>query len=107
MLSYERGPATGLIEAPIDAVFSATAARFPDRDALIVRHQQVRYTWGELERKVDRAARGLQELGLRSGDRAGIWSANCAEWVILQLACARAQLVLVNFNPAYRSHTRP
>jgi len=104
MLSYARGPATPLIEAPIDAVFSATAARYPDRKALISVHQQIRLTWRELGLQVDRVARGLSGLGLRPGDRVGVWAANCVEWILLQLACARTQLVLVNFNPAYRSH---
>ena len=55
-------------------------------------------------RKTTTALTGLAGLGLRTQDRVGIWSANCAEWVLLQYACARAGLVLVNVNPAYRSH---
>jgi fatty-acyl-CoA synthase len=104
MLSHVQGPGVPLLEQPIGQVLAATAARFPARDALIVRHQQVRFTWAELESHVDLLARGLRGMGLRPGDRAGIWAANCAEWLLLQLACARAQLVLVNINPAYRSH---
>jgi fatty-acyl-CoA synthase len=104
MLSYVQGPAAPLIEHSIGEVLSATAERFPARDALIVRHQQVRLTWSELSRQVDLLARGLRGLGLATGDRVGIWSANCAEWLLLQFACARAQVVLVNINPAYRSH---
>jgi fatty-acyl-CoA synthase len=104
MLSYAAGPAAGLIEQPIDNVLARTVERFGDREALAVRHQDVRLTWRELDREVERVARGLAGLGLRPGDRAGVWAANCAEWILLQYACARAQVVLVNVNPAYRSH---
>ena len=104
MVSYVQGPAAPLLEQSIDEVLSRTAERFPNRDALIVRHQQVRLTWSELRRQVDLLARGLRGLGLAPGDRVGIWSANCAEWLLLQFASARAQVVLVNINPAYRSH---
>jgi len=81
-----------------------TAARFPDRDALIVSHQNVRLTWSQLDREVTRVARGLAGLGLAPGDRAGIWASNCVEWILMQYASARAGVVLVNVNPAYRSH---
>jgi fatty-acyl-CoA synthase len=104
MLSYAQGPEMPLLEQSIDEVLASTAERFPANDALIVRHQEVRLTWSELRRQVDGLARGLRALGLGTGDRVGIWSANCAEWLLLQFACARAQLVLVNINPAYRSH---
>src|SRR5215472_2416091 len=94
MVSYVQGPAAPLLEQSIDEVLSRTAERFPNRDALIVRHQQVRLTWSELRRQVDLLARGLRGLGLAPGDRVGIWSANCAEWLLLQFASARAQVVL-------------
>ena len=80
------------------------AARFPERDALVVCHQDVRLTWRELDCEVTRTARGLAWLGLRPGDRAGIWASNCLEWILLQHAASRAGVVLVNVNPAYRSH---
>jgi fatty-acyl-CoA synthase len=67
-----------------------------------VRHQQVRWTYEALKRKVDDFAAGLLSLGLRPGDRVGIWSPNNAEWVITQFATAKAGLILVNINPAYR-----
>jgi len=104
MLSYAAGASASLIEQPVDAVLDATVARFGERDALIVCHQNVRLTWRELDREVEAVARGLCGLGLRPGDRAGVWAANCAEWILLQYACARAQVVLINVNPAYRSH---
>jgi len=80
------------------------AARFPERDALIVCHQNIRHTWRELDGEVTRVARGLAALGLQPGDRIGIWASNCIEWVLMQYATARMGVVLVNVNPAYRSH---
>jgi fatty-acyl-CoA synthase len=103
-LSYSKGPDIELLEATIGEALRETASRYPDREALVVRHQQRRYTWRELDRAVDSWTGGLAALGLTREDRVGIWSANCAEWVLLQLACARAGMVLVNVNPAYRSH---
>ncbi|HZS51930.1 MAG TPA: AMP-binding protein [Bryobacterales bacterium] len=103
MLSYTRGPEIPLLDKTIDQAFRDSAARFPDREALVVPHQRARLVYRELEAQVERTARGLAGLGLRPGDRAGVWATNCVEWVLLQLACARAGLVLVNVNPAYRS----
>ena len=104
MLAYAKGPDRPLIADSIFEAFSKTAARLPEKTALIVRHQNVRFTFGELTAEVERTARGLAGLGLRCGDRVGVWSTNCAEWVLLHLACARAGIVLVNVNPAYRAH---
>lgn len=74
----------------------------PQREALVVRHQQLRYTWAELAEAVDRCARGLLALGLQAGERVGIWSPNNAQWCITQFATAKIGVVLVNINPAYR-----
>ncbi len=104
MLSYARGPEIPLLEKTIDQALRDTAARFPDQDALIVRHQNARLSYRELAEQADRTARGLAGLGLKPGDRAGVWATNCVEWVLLQLGCARAGVVMVNVNPAYRSH---
>ncbi|MEO7145201.1 MAG: AMP-binding protein [Bryobacteraceae bacterium] len=104
MLSYMRGPGAALSTDTVHEALLRTAARVPDRDALVVRHQNIRLTYRALLDEVERTARGLAGLGLRAPDRVGVWSANCAEWVLLQLACARSGLVLVNVNPAYRSH---
>ena len=82
--------------------FDRMAERFGERDALIVRHQRVRWTYRELKEQVDAFAAGLVALGLERGDRIGIWSPNNAEWVVTQFATAKAGLVLVNINPAYR-----
>lgn len=70
----------------------------------MVCHQNVRLTWSELDGETTRVARGLAGLGLKAGDRAGIWASNCVEWVLMQHAASRAGVVLVNVNPAYRSH---
>ena len=104
MLSYSRGPASPLVEHTVDQAFRETVRRFPERDALVSVHQNLRLTFTQLDERVEQAARGLAGLGLTAGDRVGIWSANCAEWIILQLACARAGLILINVNPAYRAH---
>jgi len=82
--------------------FEASAERWPERDALVVVHQDVRWTYAELRRRVDAFGAGLLSLGLRPGARVGVWAPNCAEWVITQFATAKAGLVLVNINPAYR-----
>ncbi len=104
MLSYSRGPASPLVEHTVDQAFRETVRRFPERDALVSVHQNLRLTFTQLDERVEQAARGLAGIGLTAGDRVGIWSANCAEWIILQLACARAGVILINVNPAYRAH---
>jgi len=102
--SYARGPARPLLEFTIGDLLRRTADRFPDRLAVASRHQDQRYTWGQLSALADRAARGLWALGIRRGDRVGLWSTNCAEWIVMHMGCARAGAALVNVNPAYRSH---
>ena len=103
-LSFSRGPSVELWELTLAEVLAQTASRLPDREALVSRHQNLRLTWREFDEEVTRVARGLAGLGLRPGDRVGIWATNCVEWILLQYACARAGYVLVNVNPAYRSH---
>jgi fatty-acyl-CoA synthase len=102
--SYARGPATPLLELTIGDLLQRTVDRYPDRLAVVSRHQERRLTWAELSVEADRVARGLWSLGIRRGDRVGLWSTNCAEWIILHMGCARAGAALVNVNPAYRSH---
>jgi len=101
--SYVHGAATQpLIGETIGRYFDAVCARHADREALVVRHQGVRLTYGELKGQVDALACGLLRLELRPGDRIGLWSQNNVEWVLTQLAAAKAGLILVNLNPAYR-----
>ena len=103
-LSYACGAATvPLLGKCIGEVLDDTAAAHPDNDALVVRHQGKRYSYAELRTEVERAARGLLALGIRRGDRIGIWATNCAEWVVTQFATAKVGAILVNINPANRS----
>ena len=102
--AFERGVTEPpLIEQTIGAFFDAVVARQPDREALVSRHQQRRFTYRELQVQSRRLASALLRLDLQPGDRVGIWSHNNAEWLLMQLATAMAGLVLVNINPAYRT----
>jgi fatty-acyl-CoA synthase len=92
-----------LLYRTVDGVLKAAADAAPDRPALIVPFQSIRFTFTELDRRVERAARGLLACGLKPGDRLGIWAPNCTEWILTMFAAARAGLILVNINPAYRS----
>ncbi|MBS0405697.1 MAG: AMP-binding protein [Proteobacteria bacterium] len=92
-----------LIEQTIGAFFDDMAERHPEREALVAVHQKRRYTYRQLQTESRRLASALLGLGLKPGDRIGIWSHNNAEWVLMQLATAMAGLVLVNINPAYRT----
>jgi fatty-acyl-CoA synthase len=103
-LSHTRGADRPLLNLTIGELLDRTANRFPDRDAVVSCHQQRRLTWAQLSEQADRVARGLRALDIREGDRVGLWSTNCIEWVMLQMGCARAGVALVNVNPAYRSH---
>jgi fatty-acyl-CoA synthase len=104
-LSHVVGVATPpLLDETIGAMLSRIAATWPERDALVVPPQGVRMNWREFDAAVDRLAAGLLKLGLAPGDRIGVWSLNRAEWVLLQFASARVGLILVNINPAYRTH---
>ncbi|HSI00689.1 MAG TPA: AMP-binding protein [Reyranella sp.] len=102
-ISYDHGVSDRkLIGETIGAFFDGVVDRYRDREALVVKHQNIRWTWGELGRRVDDLAAGLMTLGLERGERVGIWSPNTAEWTLTQFATAKAGLVLVNVNPAYR-----
>jgi fatty-acyl-CoA synthase len=101
--SYVHGvSATPLIGETIGQHFDAAASRWAERDALVVRHQAITWNWAGLKARVDDFAAGLLALGLAPGERIGIWSPNNAEWVVTQFATAKAGLILVNINPAYR-----
>ena len=103
-LSTSCGPERPLLDLTIGGLLERTANRFPDRPAVVSRHQARRMTWAELSHAADRVARGLWSLGIRRGDRVGLWSTNCIEWIMMHMGCARAGAALVNVNPAYRSH---
>ncbi len=92
-----------LLYASVDGVLKAAVAAGAGRTALIVPHQAVRMNYGELDAEVERVARGFIAYGLKPGERVGIWAPNCVEWVLTLFAAARAGLILVNINPAYRS----
>jgi fatty-acyl-CoA synthase len=91
-----------LIGKTIGALLDEVSATDGSREALVVAHQKIRWTYAELKSRSDAFASGLLALGLEPGDRVGIWSPNCAEWTIAQFATAKAGLILVNINPAYR-----
>jgi fatty-acyl-CoA synthase len=104
-ISYVSGASESpLLGITIGDLFDATVARFPDREALVSRHQNLRYTWSELQDEVNRCARGLIAIGVKKGDRVGIWAPNRAEWCVTQFATAKIGAILVNINPAYRLH---
>ncbi len=103
-LSYAKGPDAPLLDLTLGEALARAAAQWPDREALVARHQNIRLTWHQFDSEVTRVARGLAGLGLQPQDRVGVWSTNCVEWIFLQYACARAGFVLVSVNPAYRSH---
>jgi fatty-acyl-CoA synthase len=88
----------------VSGALRRASSRYPDRDALVFPRLGVRWTWSELDRRVDRFASALLELGVQSGEHVGIWSMNCPEWVTTQFAAARIGATLVNINPAYRVH---
>ena len=101
--SYNHGASNvPLIGQTIGVFFDHAVDLWGNRYALIVRHQNIRWTYAELKEQVDAFAAGLLSLGLEPGQRIGIWSQNNAEWAVTQFATAKAGLILVNINPAYR-----
>jgi fatty-acyl-CoA synthase len=102
-LSHVKGTtAIALWRRTISDLFKESAALNPDRDAIVFKAQDIRWSWTEFDAKIDQLAAGLKLLGLTKGDRAGIWAPNRAEWVLVQFATARLGIILVNINPAYR-----
>jgi fatty-acyl-CoA synthase len=103
--SYANGVAERpLLGETIPENLDRTVAAFGERDALVSRHQGLRYSYAELGAAVDRLASGLLGAGIGKGDRVAIWAPNCAEWVLVQYATAKVGAILVNINPAYRRH---
>jgi fatty-acyl-CoA synthase len=104
-LSEARGETdVPLLDETIGDSFRRTVATYPDREALVEVASGRRWTWSELDRDVSAVARGLLGAGIAKGDRIGIWAPNCAEWTLLQYASAEVGAILVNVNPAYRTH---
>ena len=103
--SYSHGVSdVPLLGVTIGANLEAAVSRFGDREALVSCHQDVRLTYGEFDVAVNRIACGLLAAGIEKGDRIGIWAPNCAEWALVQFATAKIGAILVNINPAYRTH---
>ena len=104
MLSYACGKAdVPLFGETIGAAFARVAARCPDRDVVVSVHQNARMTYRELDAATDELARGLIGLGVKHGDRVGIWATNSLEWAIAQFATPKIGAILVNVNPSYRT----
>jgi fatty-acyl-CoA synthase len=104
-LSYAHGTgATALLGDTIGADLDRTVAAWPDREALVDVASGRRWTYAEFAADVDRLARALLASGVAKGDRVGIWAVNCPEWVLVQYATARIGAIMVNINPAYRTH---
>ncbi|MEE8456953.1 MAG: AMP-binding protein, partial [Acidimicrobiia bacterium] len=104
-LSHARGDtATPLLNETIGTNLARTVSLHGDNEALVSRHQGIRWTYREFAEEIDQVARSLIAMGFVKGDRVGIWSPNNAEWVLLQYATALVGVILVNINPAYRTH---
>src|SRR5580658_198212 len=102
-LSWVKGAgAPPLLETTIGEALDAAVARWGAREALVSAHQRIRWSWAQLAAQANTFAAGLLALGLSPGERIGIWSPNCAEWVVTQFAAAKVGLILVTINPAYR-----
>ncbi|AKC40630.1 putative fatty-acid-CoA ligase FadD [Mycolicibacterium phlei] len=105
MKSYDAGSSTSpIIEETIGENFERIAGAYPDVEALVDVAGGRRWTYRELDADINRVARGLMSLGIAAGDRVGIWAPNCPEWVLVQYATAKIGAILVNINPAYRTH---
>ena len=103
-LAYTNGASNiPLLGETIDENLRKTVAKYPNKEALIVSHQNYRATYAEFYEQVTAVAKGLIALGVKSGDRVGIWSPNCSEWTLLQFATAKIGVIMVNINPAYRT----
>ncbi|XP_060059686.1 medium-chain acyl-CoA ligase ACSF2, mitochondrial isoform X2 [Erinaceus europaeus] len=103
-LSYIQGPTRcRLVNKTVGQCLEATAQRVPDREALVVPQENIRLTFSQLKEEVDKAAAGFLRIGLRKGDRLGMWGPNSYAWVLIQLATAKMGVILVSINPAYQA----
>ncbi len=104
-ISYTSGMSDlPLLGITIGDKFDEIVEQFPNKEALIVHHQNIRWTYRRLQEEVDKCAKALLACGLEKGDRAGIWSPNRSEWTVMQFATAKVGVILVNINPSYRVH---
>ncbi|MEL6190575.1 MAG: AMP-binding protein [Bacteroidota bacterium] len=104
-ISYTCGTSTEpLLGLTIGDAFDQTVQKYPDHEAIVSRHQNVRMTYAQLRDAVDQCARAFMAIGIKKGDRVGIWSPNCVEWLITQVATSKVGIILVNINPSYRLH---
>ena len=105
MNSSDAGPTDiPILEETIGENFERTVAAYPNGDALVDMASGRRWTYAELNDEIDVVARGLMALGIERGERVGMWAPNCPEWTIVQYATAKIGAILVNINPAYRTH---
>ena len=103
--SYSKGPTdTILCDQTIGQYFDHIVAKYPNQPALISSHQGIRWTYAEFQAQANRLATGLLALGIKPGDRVGIWSPNCAEWYLTQIATAKIGAIMVCVNPAYQTY---
>jgi fatty-acyl-CoA synthase len=103
--SYASGTSTfPLLGVSIGEMLDNISAKYPNTEAIVSVHQDIRWTYGEFSEKVNQVARGLMGMGVEKGDRVGIWAMNHAEWVIVQFATAKIGAIMVNINPAYRTY---
>ncbi len=93
-----------LVDETIGRLFDRTVEQYREREAIVVRHQNIRWTYGDYQREIDLLATGLLALGVEPGDRVGIWAPNCVEWCLTQFATAKIGAIMVCINPAYRLH---
>src|SRR4051812_4777231 len=101
-LSYSHGVSNiPLLGETIGGCLDRIVETYPENDALVCCYQNVRYSYRGLHAEVERAARGLLSLGIERGDRVGVWSPNCAEWLIAQYALAKVGAILVTVNPSF------
>ena len=103
--SYAHGAsATPLLRETIGGCLARVAENHPEREAVVSCEQRLRLTYAQLDATVDALAAGLLAHGIQRGDRVGVWAPNCVEWMLVQYATAKVGAILVNVNPAYRTH---
>lgn len=102
-ISYTCGTSSEpLLGLTIGDAFDQIVEKYPNNEAIVSVHQNIRYTYLQLQEKVDQCAKAFMAIGIKKGDRVGIWSPNCAEWLITQISTSKIGVILVNINPAYR-----